>query len=87
MALVLSERKRKNIFARDQPTNMRLRQITAFHWTLVDWQHQLDWRVCVCVCVCVCISCSVVSNFVNSQTTAHQAHLSMGFPRQEHWSR
>ena len=56
MALVLSERKRKNIFARDQPTNMRLRQITAFHWTLVDWQHQLDWRVCVCVCVCVLVA-------------------------------
>ena len=36
--------------------------------------------------VCVCVSCSVVSNSVNPWTVAHQAPLSMGFSRQEHWS-
>ena len=31
--------------------------------------------------------CSVVSNFfVTPGTVAHQAPLSMGFPRQEYWS-
>ena len=34
------------------------------------------------------LSCSVVSNsFVTSWTVAHQAPLSMRFPRQEYWSR
>ena len=33
------------------------------------------------------VSCSVVSNsFVTAWTVAHQALLSMGFSRQEHWS-
>ena len=42
---------------------------------------------CVCVCVRVCVpSCSVVSDSATSQTVAHQAPLSMGFPRQEYWS-
>ena len=36
--------------------------------------------------VCVCVSCSVVSNSVNPWTAAHQAPLSIGFSRQEHWS-
>ena len=30
--------------------------------------------------------CSVVSDFVTPWTVAHQAPLSMGFPRQEYWS-
>ena len=33
------------------------------------------------------LSCSVMSNsFVTPWTVAHQAPLSMGFPRQEHWN-
>ena len=31
-------------------------------------------------------SCSVVSNSVTPRTGAHQAPLSLGFPRQEYWS-
>ena len=37
--------------------------------------------------VCVCVpGCSVVSNSAIPWTIAHQAPLSMGFPRQEYWS-
>ena len=37
--------------------------------------------------VCVSISCSVVSDsFMTPWTAAHQAPLSIGFPRQEYWS-
>ena len=43
------------------------------------------WRVCVCVCVCV-QSLSCVWLFVIPRSVAYQAPLSMGFPRQEHWS-
>ena len=42
-------------------------------------------RLCVCVCVCVCV-CSVVSSFATPKTVAHQAPLSIGFPRKEYWS-
>ena len=41
--------------------------------------------VCVCVCVCVCML-SRVQLFATPWTLAHQAPLSMGFSRQEHWS-
>ena len=34
----------------------------------------------------VCVSHSVMSDFVTPWTVAHQAPLSMGFPRQEYWS-
>ena len=30
--------------------------------------------------------CSVVSDSATPWTVAHQAHLSMGFPRQEYWT-
>ena len=37
--------------------------------------------------MCVCVSCSVMSHcFETPRTVAHQAHLSMGFARQEYWS-
>ena len=39
---------------------------------------------CVCVCVCVCVF-SHVQLFVAPWTVAHQAPLSMGFPRQKYW--
>ena len=43
--------------------------------------------ICVCVCLCVCVqSLSHVQLFVTPWTAAHQAPLSMGFPRQEYWS-
>ena len=49
--------------------------------------------MCVCVCVCVCAracTCAYVLSpvrlFVTTWTVAHQAPLSMGFPRQEYWS-
>ena len=39
-----------------------------------------------CIYMCI-LSHSIVSNsFVTPWTTAHQAPLSMGFPRQEYWS-
>ena len=43
--------------------------------------------VCVCVCVCVCVlsQFSRVQLFVTPRTVAHQAPLSMGFSRREHW--
>ena len=36
------------------------------------------------MCMCVCVSC--VRLFETSWTVAHQAPLSVGFPRQEYWS-
>ena len=52
---------------------------------------QSNWRVSCsgldkpCVCLCV-ISRSVMSDSETPWTTALQAPLSMGFPRQEYWS-
>ena len=46
--------------------------------------------VWVCVCVHVCTGLSVLSHswlFATPWTVVHHAPLSMGFPRQEHWSR
>ena len=39
----------------------------------------------MCVCACVC-SLSHVQLFATPWTVAHQAPLSMGFPRQGYWS-
>ena len=43
--------------------------------------------VCACVCVCVCVcACSVMSDSsAIAWTVAHQAPLSVGFPRQEYF--
>ena len=42
----------------------------------------------MCVCVCACTQLlSLVILFVNPWTVAHQAPLSMAFPRQENWSK
>ena len=43
--------------------------------------------VCVCVCVCVCYLLSHVWLFVTPWTITRQDPLSMGFSRQEYWSR
>ena len=37
--------------------------------------------------MCICVSHSVMFNSATPRTTAHQAPLSMGFSRQEYWSR
>ena len=46
--------------------------------------------MCVCVCMCVCVHArarAVLSQLsATPWTAAHQAPLSMGFPRQEYWS-
>ena len=50
----------------------------------------LHWVVKVIhVCVCVRVRCvqSSVQLFATPWTEAHQPPLSLGFPRQEHWSR
>ena len=46
------------------------------HWTTREAQ---GW-------VSLSVSCSVVSDSATPWTVAHQAPLSMGFPRQEYWS-
>ena len=54
--------------------------------TISPTPHQTP-GVCVCVCVCVCThTLSVMSDSVAPWTVAHQAPLSMGFPRQGYWS-
>ena len=45
--------------------------------------------ICMCICTYIMLlfSCSVVSDsFVTAWTLAHQAPVSVGFPRQEYWS-
>ena len=52
-----------------------------------EWRSLLD-RLCVCVCAHTCaLNCSVMSNSLRHKTVACQAPLSMGFSRQEYWSR
>ena len=46
----------------------------------IPWRHRLwSWRGCV-------LGRSVMSSSATLWTVAHQAPLSMEFPRQEHWS-
>ena len=45
---------------------------------------KIGWDPPMHVCVLNCFSC--VQLFATLWTVAHQAPLSMGFPRQEHWS-
>ena len=57
----------------------------------INWKIGIDlYTLCVCVCVCVCVVCpwslSQVQLFANPWTIAHQAPLSMRFPRKEYWS-
>ena len=48
---------------------------------LSDW-NELNWTdTCMCACVLSCVWL-----FVTPRTVAHQAPLSMVFPRQEYWS-
>ena len=51
-------------------------------------RHQSSLCVCACVRVCVCLCTCTLSHvwlFATPWTVAHQAPLSMGFSRQEHW--
>ena len=50
-------------------------------WESHNWKAKAN----VCVCVFMCLLSSVWL-FPTSWTVAHQAPLSMGFPRQEYWS-
>ena len=59
-------------------------QLLPYHGTTIEWmfthQRGCGWDV-------LSVSCSVVSSsFVTPWTVAHQAPLSVGFPRQEYWS-
>ena len=51
------------------------------HWLTIFQLQGFWWGVCVCVCVL-----SHVWLFVAPWIVAHQAPLSMEFPRQEYWS-
>ena len=48
-------------------------------------QNVIHSFVCVCVCVCVLVT-QLCPTLCDPWTVAHQAPLSMGFPRQEYWS-
>ena len=57
----------------------------------IQW-HQIHSYCCAYMCsyclhTCVVLSCSVLFDSAILWTVAHQAPLSMGFPRQEYWSR
>ena len=54
-----------------------------YYLTVTKAQGPSNRRVCVCVGGCVL---SRVQLFVNPQTVACQAPLSMGFSKQEYWS-
>ena len=41
---------------------------------------------CHCYCSCCCWVASVVSDSATPETAAHQAPLSLGFSRKDHWS-
>ena len=69
-------------------------------WNPRDWMSGQQWvnSMCVCVCVCVCMHTHMhthththtvsksCQSICDPWTVAHQAPLSMGFPRQEYWS-
>ena len=65
--------------------------IPAFSRTPIDPEPSTVLYIpCVCVCVCVCTHArgmlSGVQLFATPWLVAHQAPLSFGFSRQEHWS-
>ena len=55
-------------------------------YTGIQYTHTHKLCICNSLCMCVlgCFSC--VQLFANLCATAHQAPLSMGFPREEYWS-
>ena len=61
--------------------------ILMFHYKSILGSRCKEEVNYVCVCACACIqSLSGVDLFVMPWTTAHQAPLSIGCPRQEYWS-
>ena len=58
-------------------------EITNIEISGVIW----GWFVCVCVCVCVCVFAQLCLTLCDPWTLTRQALLSMGFSRQEYWSR
>ena len=81
---------------REFRTQVRLYASVMLTWgnlEMEDMKNTLNACVCVCVCarvcVCVCVCACVLSHvrlFATPWTVAHQAPLSMGFPRQEYRS-
>ena len=67
------------------------RKIWSLNWEMKGGEISVlsyDWiNDFLHVCVCACVSCLVVSDSATPQTVAHQSPLSMGFSKQEHWSR
>ena len=60
-------------------------RMTEWDQSLLRCSHlRIPWLTILCVCVCVLFS--RVWLFTTPWTVAYQAPLSMGFPRQEHWS-
>ena len=56
---------------------------STFHCKLFDILNL--FTTCYLFLRIISVSCSVVSDSATSWTVAHQAPLSMGFPRQEYW--
>ena len=62
-------------------------EVSISPYRLINLRCSPTHMVClVCMCVCVCVL-SRVRLFATLWTVAHQAPLSMGFSRQEYWSR
>ena len=54
-------------------------------WLPDSWNSSLGLHALLDMCVCACVL-TLVQLFAIPWTVAHQASLSMGFPRQEYWS-
>ena len=74
------------------PSNPQQGILFYFH-SLLPFLPQSHFLFSICVCgkknvrVCACVlSGSIMSDFATLWTATHQAPLSMGFPRQEHWT-
>ena len=50
------------------------------------YRYFLTHSTCRCVCCCLLFRWEVLSNSATPGTVAHQAPLSMGFPRQDDWN-
>ena len=59
--------------------------LAAFPCTFCSFSHSPVYWDLIPLCVCVRVL-SIVQLFATPWTVAHQAPLSMGFSRQEHWS-
>ena len=55
----------------------------SFPKKIQKWLVRTEQNLCVCVCVCVCVCAQLCPT---PRILAHQAPLSVEFPRQEYWS-